>query len=197
VIRPPSWPWFTTTRPPRRTLRELFPHRRGMTLIELLISLSISTALLVALAAAFHAASRAVEVNDSYARSTQAARVALNQIVTEIRRADAVKVAPDRASLQVIRPPDPLSPGEIYREFAYDATGKRITSQTFYAGRRASPVYELAANVSVCTFGPVEAGADSNPGATAACIPIRITCSASGTAVTITGAATPRRAMRW
>jgi Tfp pilus assembly protein PilW len=168
-----------------------------MTLIELLISLAISTSLLVALAAVFHASSSAIELNDSYFRCTQTTRVALDQIVTELRRADAVKVAPGCDSIQVIRPADQLERDEVYRQFSYDPAGKRITLQIFYAGNRSSPVYELAANITACTFGPADTGTDSNNAPVALRIPISITCSTAGNSVTLTGAATPRRSLRY
>ena len=169
---------------------------RGMTLVELLISLAISSALLVALAAVFHASTRAVELNNSYFRCTQAARVTLEQIVTEVRRADAVQVGPGCDSIQVIRPADQMTPNEIYRQFSYDATAKRVTLQIFYAGNTAGPPCELAANISACTFGPADSGTDSNNATVAVRIPIRVTCSAGGSSVTLTGGATPRRALR-
>ena len=170
------------------------PRRCGMTLVELLISLAISSALLVALAAAFHASTSAIETNDSYIRCTQTARVTLGQLTTENRRADAVQVSPGCDVIQVIRPADQLSPNEIYRQFAYDAGNKRITLQIFYAGNTSSPVYELAGNISACTFGM--AGADGKNPSMPHRIPISITCSSSGSTVTLTGAATPRRALR-
>jgi prepilin-type N-terminal cleavage/methylation domain-containing protein len=170
-----------------RRARSFRRHRHGLTLVELMISLSISSALLVALGAAFHAVTRTVEINDSYFRCTQAARVALGQITTEIRRADAVQVSIAGDILQVIRPADQLSPNEIYRQFSYDAAGGRLTLQVFFAGNTSSPVYELATHVSACSFGSRDAVHSPGP-----CIPITITCSAGGNSVTLTGAATPR-----
>ena len=170
--------------------------RRGMTLVELLISLAISPALLVALAAAFHASSSTVESNDSYFRCTQTARVMLEQIVTELRRADAVKVSPTYASIEVIRPAEQLSPNEIYRQYSYDGPGNRVTLQIFFADKTSSPVYELATHISACTFGPADTEMDSTNAPVPVRIPINITCTAGGHSVTLTGAATPRRSLR-
>jgi prepilin-type N-terminal cleavage/methylation domain-containing protein len=171
------------------------PPRSGMTLVELLIALGISSALLVALAAAFHASTRAVEFNDSYFRCTQTARLALDQLVTEIRCADAVEVASGGATLRVIRPAGQLAPKEIYRQFSFNREARRITLEIFYAGNSSSPVYELAANVTDCTFGVPRARSDAGSAQTAGSIPVRITCSIGSASATLAGAATPRRMM--
>lgn len=64
--------------------------RRGMTLVELLISLAISATLLVAAAGAYSAAGSAIEVNDQFFRSSQQARVCMGQFVKEVRQAQKV-----------------------------------------------------------------------------------------------------------
>src|SRR5205085_1130645 len=69
--------------------------RRGLSIIEVMISLTISAFLLVAVAAAYSASADAVEMNDKFFRATQAGRVTMNQVLTEIRRADAVQVFTD------------------------------------------------------------------------------------------------------
>ena len=49
-----------------------------------MISLAISASLLTAIAAAFSASSQAIETNDQVFRAPQAARVTINQIITEV-----------------------------------------------------------------------------------------------------------------
>ena len=55
-----------------------------------MISLAITTMLLTAIAAAFHSSSQIIKENDEFFRATQAGRVCLNQILTEVRRSDAI-----------------------------------------------------------------------------------------------------------
>src|SRR4051812_31391096 len=76
--------------------------RRGLSIIEVMISLTISAFLLVAVAAAYNASADAVEMNDKFFRATQAGRVTMNQLLTEIRRADSVEVGTNY--INVIRP---------------------------------------------------------------------------------------------
>src|SRR5215218_4356873 len=76
--------------------------RRGLSIVEVMISLTICSFLLVAVAAAYNASASAVEMNDRFFRATQAGRVTMNQLLTEIRRADAVQVFTDH--IDVIRP---------------------------------------------------------------------------------------------
>ena len=64
--------------------------RRGLSLAEVMISLAITSMLLTAIAAAFQSSSQVIENNDRFFRATQSARVAINQITTEVRRCDAI-----------------------------------------------------------------------------------------------------------
>jgi len=67
--------------------------RRGYTLGELLISLSITAGLMAAMAGAFSAAGSAVEMNDRYFRAVQQSRTALDLVMTEVRRCQAITAA--------------------------------------------------------------------------------------------------------
>src|SRR5690348_5545531 len=59
---------------------------RGMSLPEVLISLAISSIVLTGVAVAWVTASNVVQQNDQFFRATQAARVSVNQLMTEARR---------------------------------------------------------------------------------------------------------------
>src|SRR5688572_27782762 len=65
--------------------------RRGLSMMETLISVAITGMLLTGLASAFVSSADAVEMNEQFFRATQAARVTLNQVVVECRRADAIQ----------------------------------------------------------------------------------------------------------
>ncbi|MDB5303073.1 MAG: hypothetical protein JWM97_622 [Phycisphaerales bacterium] len=171
--------------------------RSGLSLIETMISVSICTALMVAVAAAFKVSANAIDMNDTFFRCSQGSRVTMNQILTEMRRADAVQVNTAAGTIQIIRPASALAPNEIYRQFAYDSTNKRVTLQIFYANNVVSPAYELANNVSAANFGPADMGTDYNLTLVAVRIPVTLTCSAGGNVVTLSGAAAPRRAQQF
>ncbi|MGH7180054.1 MAG: hypothetical protein ACREJC_21935 [Tepidisphaeraceae bacterium] len=66
-------------------VRSRYLRARGTSLVEVLIAGAITAMLLGAVAAATYASSAAIEMNDQFFRSSQAARVAVNRIVTEAR----------------------------------------------------------------------------------------------------------------
>jgi len=71
----------------RRTqLQRRVVRRRGLSIVEVLISLAIAATLLTAVAAAFAATSSAVEANDQFFRATQAARVSMGLLLADARR---------------------------------------------------------------------------------------------------------------
>src|SRR5687768_67366 len=67
-----------------------YPSRSGLSIVEVMISLTIAAMLLTAVAAAFTASSDVIDHNDQFFRACQAARVSMNQMLTQIRRADVV-----------------------------------------------------------------------------------------------------------
>ena len=165
--------------------------RRGMSLAEVLISLSISVTLLVAVSAAYNASAAAVEMNDRFFRTSQAARVTLNQMMTEIRRCEAAEVGTNY--IKIMRPVEDLKNGEVYRKFAYDAAGKRITVQIFKTGDVGGPVYTLASNVQAATFGPAEQRQLSNQAWVVMRVPVTVTVKVGTNEVSLNGSAGPRR----
>lgn len=179
--------------------------RRGLSLPEAMISLSITAMLLVSVATAFSGASQAIELNDTFFRCSQAARVTMDQLLGEIRNCDSLDMATAN-TIRIIRP----APGsgqyarqatETERDFVYDSANQRITLQIFYTGGTSSPVYELASNVSACTFGPVDMGKDYNNADIPIHIPITLTVRAgvgnAMSSVVLNGSAGPRRATKY
>jgi hypothetical protein len=181
---------------------------RGLSIIEVMISLTISAFLLVAVAAAYSASADAVEMNDKFFRATQAGRVTMNQLLTEIRRADSIEVV-DTKTINVIRPvagttvgsTGTLLPNETNRTFAYDPTKKMVTLQIHYnsmAPVKDSPLYPLARNVEAVSFGPAEFQKDANgveivPKVVTR-VPVQIVVRIGANEVRLSGASGPRRA---
>jgi len=116
--------------------------RQGLSLAEVMISLAISAMLLTAVAAAFSASSEAIEQNDEFFRASQAARVSMNQILTEIRRG-TVKPASTATDLSMTG-----HDGQP-RDYVYDAGLKKLQLIT---ADPAAPNFNLASNCSQASF---------------------------------------------
>ena len=133
--------------------------RRGLSIAEAMISLAISSLLLVGVAGAYNASADAAEGNDRFFRATQAARVTMSQMLTEIRRADKTFTATTKDSIIITRPPEArLNAEEDSREFKYDSVAKKITMTIFFK-RPDNTVYTkgpytMCRNVEEATFGP-------------------------------------------
>ena len=184
-----------------RTCHSAARARRGLSIAEVMISLTISTFLLVAVAAAYNASADAVEMNDKFFRATQAGRVTMNQMLTEIRRADSVSVTPAGDKVDVIRPQPSRLPNETYRSFWYDAANKQMKLQIHYAPPAPlapydSPWYSLARNVHVATFGPPETQLDANNTLAVTRVPVQLVVKIGNNEVRLSGSSGPRRAAR-
>jgi prepilin-type N-terminal cleavage/methylation domain-containing protein len=149
---------------------------RGMSVVEVLISLAIAAMLLTAAAAAYSASAAAVEANDQFFRASQAARVAVNQIVTEVRRCQSGVV--DTSSLELI-----TASGEN-RTYSYapDQRALLVTIET-----ATGPVtHKMASNVEALEF--------YTDGDT---IAMMITVQVQRHSVTLNGSAMPRRSVTY
>ena len=136
-------------------------HRRGLSIVELMISLTISAMLLVGVAAAYNASASSVEGNDRFFRVTQSGRVLMTQLIAEIRRADTVVVSgAPYDSIIITRRPDLRLTEEQSREYRYDAAAKTVTLKIYYERANGttyqSPVYTLVRDVQSAAFGPTK-----------------------------------------
>ena len=172
--------------------------RRGLSIAEVMISLTISTFLLVAVAAAYNASADAVEMNDRFFRATQAGRVTMNQLLTEIRRADYVNV--NGNVVEIIRPAQNRLPNEVSRAFWYDPAVKQMKLQISYTSPPAaapkSPWYVLSRNVEAATFGPAEIQKDANNADIVTRVPVQVVVRIGANEVRLSGASGPRRAAK-
>jgi len=169
--------------------------RRGLTLVETMISLTVSASLLVSVAAAYNASSAAVTSNADYFRASQAARVTMNQILNEIRQCQSIAVSSDH--VDIIRTTAMLTPNEVTRRFQYNSTPKTVTLTIYGAGNAviAGP-YEMASNVTATVFGPAVTGTDSNNVQNVVQhLPVSITVTVGRNFTTLTGSAGPKRAL--
>ncbi|HEX8916120.1 MAG TPA: prepilin-type N-terminal cleavage/methylation domain-containing protein [Humisphaera sp.] len=173
--------------------------RRGLSLMEAMISMSITTMLLTGIASAFVAASSAMETNDQFFRATQAARVTMNQVLVECRRADAVMAGAGGATnyFDVIRPVEVLEPNESYRRYKFDASTKQVTLTIYKTDGTTIGPYTMVRNVESAVFGPPQMGVDANNATVVQRLPVTLKVTVGKNTVTLNGAAGPRRAMKF
>jgi Tfp pilus assembly protein PilW len=176
-------------------------NRRGLSIVEVMISLTISSFLLVAVAAAYNASANAVEMNDRFFRATQAGRVTMNQLLTEIRRADWVACSATYDTIYVTRPQQNRQPNEDSREYRFDSGAKKVTLTIHYKNLAtnavwSSPAYTLASNVETATFGPADKITDATGVQQDVRVPITIDVKIGSNSVRLSGSSGPRRMLQ-
>jgi len=152
---------------PRRRNR-----RRGLGLVELLVSLAIAASLLTAVAAAYAATTSAIQMNDEFFRASQSARVSINQIMAEVRKCQSGIV--DTDSLEI------SNQAGVKRVYAFDSANDRLTLA--FPDAVVPATYTLARNVDDVQF--------YTDGQTISMI---VTIEVGKNSVTLSGSAMPRR----
>ena len=162
--------------------------RRGLSLAEVMISLAISAMLLTAVAAAFTASSDAIEQNDTFFRASQAARVSMTQILTEIRRANAVQVPANNKSLSII------THDNKDRTYSFDSAAQKLKLIT--NDILTDPDYTLANNCTSATF---DADTFTDAGGIKHVVRVAVTVivKVDKNTIRLTGSAAPRREQTW
>jgi prepilin-type N-terminal cleavage/methylation domain-containing protein len=163
--------------------------RRGLSLVEIMVALAITATLLTAAAVAFNASSAIVTANDEFFRATQAARVSMHQILTQVRRG-SVNTAWNATTLRLITAANDDGSGEddiTYSFVSADKKLKLITNDVL-----TDPDYVLASNVSDLKFG-VEIGEDYTKAPCVVRVTVSITVRVGDNVVTLSGSAAPRR----
>ena len=150
--------------------------KRGLSLIEVMISLAIMAILLTAVASSFMASSSVIEMNDKFFRATQAGRVSVNQILSTLRQCKTVDV--DSHSLDVTTATDS-------RSYIFDSTNQLLT-MTMSDGMGGTLTQTLAHNVKDVTF-----STDNHT------VSMLITVEVGNNAITLSGSAMPRRSVAY
>jgi type II secretory pathway pseudopilin PulG len=189
--------------------------RTGLSLVEVMISLAITSMLLTAIAAAFHSSTQVITQNDEFFRATQAARVALNQMLTEIRRADIIPADVDpngsfpvppisSTVLPISRPNVARYSQELVRYYRYNDQAKRLElyfqdlNGNMTPGAPGDPLfsvpgYTVASNVQAAPFG-WETGVDPlSRQLYVARVSITLEVAVGNNRIRISGSAVPRR----
>ena len=159
--------------------------RRGLGLIELMISLSICAGLLVAIGVAYVASAAAVETNDKFFRAANGARIAMTQLQAAIRRCDYCQVA---SSTRI----DLITYDAKDVSYIYDATTRELR---LVNNSSSGSNYVLARNVTGVSF---VADSEYYPRTTTSRV-VRVTISldvkVGNEQVHLSGSAVPRRAV--
>jgi prepilin-type N-terminal cleavage/methylation domain-containing protein len=169
--------------------------QRGLSLVEVMISLAITSMLLTAIAAAFQSSSAMIENNDQFFRATQSARVALNQILTEVRRCDSVQVS--STQVDIIRPNETRPVNEKVRSYKYDAANKRLVLFFRYADDTLSAEYPLAENIISSTPFSFDMGVDANNAACVSRLSVALEVKVKNNDIRLSGSAAPRRSLSY
>jgi prepilin-type N-terminal cleavage/methylation domain-containing protein len=146
--------------------------RAGLSLVEVMIAISISAALLVAVAAAFSATSAAMEANDQFNRAAQAARISMNQVMSEVRKARSGTAS--STSLELV-----TATGER-KVYTYSSTTRQLTLTL--PDNVPPTTYTLARNVTAAQF--------NTDGHT---ISLTVTVQIDNNRITLSGSGMPRR----
>jgi len=171
--------------------------RRALSLSEVMISLAISSMLLTAIAAAFSSSSSVIEQNDRFFRATQSARVALNQILTEVRRCDSIDDAHITANLiPILRPLETRPAHEVMRYYKYDSTNKRIVIYFQYDNGTISGEYPLAEAVQSSPFS-WDMGKDANNTDCVVRVSLALDVKVGNNDIRLSGSAAPRRSLSY
>ncbi len=153
------------------------PRRRGLSLVEVLISLAISATLLTAVSGAYVASARAVEINDEFFRATQAARVSVTRISSELRKCRSGTLYGDD-TLELI-----TASGEKHT-YKHDAVNRRLTLTLDTLPEPTT--YKLASNVQTAEF-------FSNGKS----VSVNVVVAVGANTVALNGSAIPRRAVEY
>jgi prepilin-type N-terminal cleavage/methylation domain-containing protein len=173
------------------------PRRRALSLLEVMISLAISSMLLTAIAAAFSSSSEVIQVNDEFFRASQSARVAMNQILTEVRRCDSIDDAHITANLiPILRPVETRPAHEVMRFYKYDSANKRIVIYFQYDNGTFSSEFPLAEAVQSSPF-TWDMGKDANNADCVVRVSIALDVKVGHNDILLSGSAAPRRSLSY
>ena len=156
--------------------------RRGLSLVEVMISTAIASTLLVATGMAWVASTNAVEINDRTARGLQSGSTAILQVTSAVRRCQAAQVYSDHVDLVTFD-------GHNYT-YQYSASAQQLQ----FVNRDVTPnvMHPMASNVTACTFGCDTA---PNPLTQVLCVvhvSINMTINIGNCPFTLCGSAAPR-----
>jgi hypothetical protein len=135
-------------------------------------------------AAAFSASADAIQINDEFFRASQAARVSMNQMLTEVRRAKAISVSASSKKMDMITYDDKD------RTYSYNNGSKALKLIT--NDITTDPDYTMASNV---TSYAIDADTMTDAGGITHVVRVSITIEVEvgNNRMRLSGSAAPRR----
>lgn len=116
------------------------PRRRGLSIIEALMSLSISAMLLTAVAAAFSSSAATIRHNERFFQASHVARITMEHLLADLRRSHAVQLGTNSVSVATWNGGD--------RTYTYDTANQRIRMTDNDTGTTLT----VAEEVTACAF---------------------------------------------
>jgi type II secretory pathway pseudopilin PulG len=166
----------------------------GLSLVEIMVSLAISAMLLTAAAVAFNVSSDVVQENEEFFRASQAARVSLHQMLTNIRRGSVNLAASGSNAVRLVTAPEGTQTVGDDITYTYNSTTKTLMLVT--NDNNSDADYPLASNVQSLSF-DVEQGTDYNNAQCVSRVNIAIKVRVGTNEVTLSGSAAPRKNLRY
>ena len=163
--------------------------RRGLSLIEVLMALALTAMLLTAAGMAFNVSADSVQANDEFFRASQAARISMHQILTQIRRG-SVQMTWDPHWVRLTTAPESGQTVGDDITYFYSPTTKQLKLITNDV--TTDPDYVLANNVTDMTFG-VDNDKDYNNADCVSRVTVMIKVKVGKNEVLLSGAAAPRK----
>ena len=163
---------------PRPTVR-----RAGLGLIECMIALAIASALLTAVAAAFSATTDAMQENDTFFQATHTGRIALNRILTQVRRG-LVDENSTASNLRIIT--------DAGLDVSYRVDGATSQLMLITNDDTTDPDYVLARHLQNCSF-TTQLGTNHEGDGCVARVSVVLSVKVGNNQILLTGSAAPRR----
>ncbi|MEO6436737.1 MAG: hypothetical protein ABIP55_13390 [Tepidisphaeraceae bacterium] len=158
----------------------------GLGLIEAVITLVICSTLLLAIGSAYVASAQAITVNDNFFRASQAARVAMTQLQSAIRRSDALQV-PSSTRVDLIA----FDARDL--SYVYNSASRQLRLVT--NASTTDPDYVLARNVTAVSFA-ADSENDPDTGTSRVVrVTINLDLNVGNEQIHLSGSAVPRRAL--
>ena len=167
------------------------PRQRGMTLVEVLLALALMALLFAAVATAMEGISSSYSQNEKIAQATQAARVVLHRLASEVRTADGIDSATNR--LSIVPPPN----AENVTRIDYELTDGTLWYRRTITGVPQPFSYSLIGPADGTevhfTVSPPVTATDSNGAVYTVSTSITLTLNVGGNVISVRCTACPRR----
>ncbi len=171
--------------------------RRGLSLAEILIAGAIVAMLLIAIATAYDATATSIQVNESFNRAAQIARIGVRRMTEEVRTAEAVQVgtSAQQSQTSIIDAPnlDIIRADGTVVHYSFDSDAGQVLLTVDDPSDPMTVV--LARNVAAASFtADIEQHPETGVRRTVRVV-VEITLDVDGQTLYLCGSSVPRREM--